>query len=181
MYLKGKRIRLRAVEESDVESLWLLRNDMDTNYFSSMGAPMPVSLASIKDRIAKRAAAANDYKEGFSFAIEDENGKFIGLIGGEFVDLKNRKLMLGISLNSEENRSKGYGSEAIMLFLEYAFMELNMNKVWLGTFSFNPRGIRCYEKCGFIKEAVGRKRVFRSGEYHDEIHMGVLRDEYLGK
>lgn len=180
MYLKGERIRLRAVEESDAESLWLLKNDMDTNYFSSMGAPMPASLAAVKDRIAKNLAV-HDIKDGFVFAIEDEEGKFIGVINGAFVDLKNRNLMLGISLSAAENRDKGYGSEAIMLFLEYAFKELNMNKVWLGTFSFNPRGIRCYEKCGFVKEAVSRKRVFRAGEYHDEIRMGILRDEYLGK
>lgn len=180
MYLKGERIRLRAVEESDAESLWLLKNDMDTNYFSSMGAPMPGSLAVIKDRIDK-SKEKRGFDEGFVFAIEDENGKLIGVINGEFVDLKNRKLMLGISLSAVENRDKGYGTEAIMLFLEFAFKELNMNKVWLGTFSFNPRGIRCYEKCGFVKEAVSRKRVFRAGEYHDEILMGILRDEYLGK
>ena len=180
MYLKGERIKLRAVEESDAEYLWLLKNDMDTNYFSSMDASMPASLAAVKDRIDK-SKAKRGFDEGFDFAIEDENGKFIGIIGGEFVDMKNRKLMLGISLSAVENRDKGYGSEAIMLFLEFAFKELNMNKVWLGTFSFNPRGIRCYEKCGFVKEAVSRKRVFRDGEYHDEIHMGILRDEYLGK
>ena len=180
MYLKGERIKLRAIEETDAEAVWLLRNDMDTSYFSSMGAPMPTSITAVKDGIAKRVAG-HDIKEGFAFAIEDENGKFIGTINGAFVDLKNRNVMLGISLSSAENRDKGYGTEAIKLFLEFAFKELNMNKVWLGTFSFNPRGVRCYEKCGFVKEAVSRKRVFRDGEYHDEIIMSVLRDEYVGK
>lgn len=179
MYLQGERLKLRAIEESDAEAFWIMRNDMDTAYFANMQAPMPSSLKSTEEIIGK-IGGLRDIKEGFLFVIEDENGKFIGTINGAFVDLKNRNFMLGITLNSKNIRGKGYGTEAIKLFIDFAFRELNMNKVWLGTFSFNPGAIRCYEKCGFVKEAVAKNRIYRDGTYHDEITMSILRDEYFG-
>jgi len=179
MYLQGERVRLRAIEESDAEAFWLMRNDMDTGYFASMQAPMPSSLKSTEE-IIRKVSGARNIKDAFVFVIEDENKEFIGTINGAFVDLKNRHFMLGITLNSKSIRGKGYGTEAIKLFIDFAFRELNMNKVWLGTFSFNPGAIRCYEKCGFKKEAVAKNRIYRDGAFHDEITMSILRDEYFG-
>ena len=55
---------------------------------------------------------------------------------------------------------------------------MNINKIKLHVYSFNPRAIKSYEKCGFIKEGVLRQEIFRKGKYHDEIIMGLLRDEF---
>ncbi len=178
MMLKGERIKLRALELDDIEACWIERNNMEIMYFGNMGATFPSSKYSVHERL-KRNMENKNYENGFDFGIEDENGKLIGTIGANFVDLKNRKLMLGISLNSGEACGKGYGTEAVKLFLEFAFKELNMHKVYLGVFSYNPRAKRSYEKCGFKVEAVARKRVFRDGQYFDEILMGILEDEYF--
>ncbi len=180
MLLQGARIKLRAIEEKDAEAIWRMRNDMETANSANMFAPMPTSLFSVKERITEKTAS-HDITEGFQFVIQDENGDFIGIINGALVDMKNRNLMLGITLASAGTRNKGYGTEAIQVFLEYCFLELNMHRVWLGVFSFNPGGVRCYEKCGFQREAVSRKRVYRNGGYHDEIIMGILKGEYLAQ
>ena len=45
--------------------------------------------------------------------------------------------------------NKGYGTEAIITFLDYYFNEMNMKKLYLEVAKFNKRAIRCYEKCGF--------------------------------
>lgn len=178
MMLKGERIRLRALEADDLEAYWIERNNMEILYFGNMGATFPSSKQSVQERL-KRNMENRNYEDGFDFGIEDENGKLIGTVGASFVDLKNRKLMLGISLNSSDKCGKGYGTEAVKLFLEFAFKELNMHKVYLGVFSNNPRAKRCYEKCGFKTEAVARKRVFRDGQYFDETVMGILEEEFF--
>jgi hypothetical protein len=41
----------------------------------------------------------------------------------------------------------------------------------------NARGIRCYEKCGFVREAVLRGHRLRYGRPLDMIAMGVLRED----
>ncbi len=56
--------------------------------------------------------------------------------------------------------------------IEYAFSKLKINVIELNVFKFNPRGIHCYEKLGFIKD----------GETEEEIHMvykRIIKDEYV--
>ena len=47
----------------------------------------------------------------------------------------------------------------VRLLLDYGFNLLNLNSVMLGTFAFNQRAIRCYERVGF--KVIGRRRQAR--------------------
>lgn len=42
----------------------------------------------------------------------------------------------------EEFWGKGYGREALTLLLNYAFLEMNLHRVYLRVFSFNKKAIR---------------------------------------
>jgi RimJ/RimL family protein N-acetyltransferase len=94
------------------------------------------------------------------------------------VDLVNRTGMLGIVIGEKSRWDQGYGEEAVNLLLDYGFNLLNLNNVMLGTFSFNKRAIRCYEKVGF--KLVGRRREARiiAGEKHDLILMDILAAQF---
>jgi len=74
--------------------------------------------------------------------------------------------------------NKGLGTEAVRILIEFAFGELNVNKIKLQVFSFNKRAIRSYEKNGFKIEGVLREEVYRNGQYYDEIVMGLLASEW---
>ncbi len=94
------------------------------------------------------------------------------------VDSVNRTAMLGIVIGEKICWDQGYGQEAVSLLLDYGFNLLNLNNVMLGTFSFNERAIRCYEKVGFRQ--IGRRREARIivGEKYDLILMDILADEF---
>ncbi len=62
--------------------------------------------------------------------------------------------------------------------MQFAFEELGLNHVELWVYDFNPRAIRAYEKAGFKREGVKRQGIYRNGEFHDEIMMGILREEW---
>lgn len=113
------------------------------------------------------------------FSIVDlETEQAIGRCMFFNVDLVNRTGMLGIVIGEKSRWDQGYGEEAVNLLLDYGFNLLNLNNVMLGTFSFNKRAIRCYEKVGF--KLVGRRREARiiAGEKYDLILMDILAGEF---
>jgi RimJ/RimL family protein N-acetyltransferase len=64
------------------------------------------------------------------------------------------------------------------IILRYAFTELNLHRVSLDTFEYNPRAIRSYEKAGFKIEGRVRQLLNREGRRWDVIYMGILREEW---
>jgi RimJ/RimL family protein N-acetyltransferase len=62
--------------------------------------------------------------------------------------------------------------------VDFLFKEMNINKVALHVYSFNKRAIRSYEKLGFKTEGVRRAELFRKGEFHDIVDMGLLSSEW---
>jgi len=94
------------------------------------------------------------------------------------VDAVNRTAMLGIVIGEKDHWDQGYGQEAISLLLDYGFNLLNLHNVMLGTFSFNERAVRCYEKVGF--KLIGRRREARiiAGEKYDLVLMDILAGQF---
>lgn len=57
------------------------------------------------------------------------------------------KLIIG----DKSIRGQGIGQAAIHSLLRYSFENLNATVVELNVFDWNVAGIKCYEKCGFIR------------------------------
>ena len=49
-----------------------------------------------------------------------------------------------MGIGEPEARGQGFGSEALQLLLRYAFTELNLHRVALNAFEYNPRTIHLY-------------------------------------
>jgi RimJ/RimL family protein N-acetyltransferase len=65
--------------------------------------------------------------------------------------------------------------------LEHAFERLGLHRVGLSVFSYNERAIRAYEKAGFVIEGRLRDAILRDGRYFDEVQMGALARDWLGR
>jgi RimJ/RimL family protein N-acetyltransferase len=85
---------------------------------------------------------------------------------------------VGIGIGEREYWGKGYGKDAMRIMLRYAFMELNLHRVSLNVYEYNPRAIRSYEKAGFTVEGRQRQALNRDGRRWDMIYMGSLREEW---
>ena len=71
-----------------------------------------------------------------------------------------------------------HGTEAIGLLLQYAFSQMNLNRVYLRVCADNERAVRCYEKCGFREEGRFREHVYLDGQYRDVLQMAILQREF---
>ena len=116
-------------------------------------------------------ASKNDCK--FSI-IKKENDELMGSIALDIVDYKNGNASLGIFIGEENNFSKGYGSEAIKLLINYAFNELRLHNIMLTVLDGNERAIKCYKKCGFTEFGRRHEALFRNGKYIDLIYMEII-------
>jgi diamine N-acetyltransferase len=92
----------------------------------------------------------------------------------------HRTAELQIRLGEKEARGKGWGSEAVRLLVDFAFRDLNLERVFVHVFATNVAAIRVYEKTGFSREGVLRKAAHIDGKRVDVVVMGILRDEYAG-
>lgn len=73
---------------------------------------------------------------------------------------------------------KGYGREAVTIFLRYFFRELRYQKCTALVYAFNERSIRFHEALGFKFEGRLRNMLYTNGEYFDELYFGLTRAEW---
>lgn len=124
---------------------------------------------------------AKDFKDRIFDIVDLKNDELLGSISLEHIDATHRCATLGIFIGEKNRRSKGVGTEAINLILEYGFRYLNLHSVQLEVMAANERAIRCYEKCGFKKTGQSRERFFLGGKYYDNVQMDILRSEFKGE
>jgi RimJ/RimL family protein N-acetyltransferase len=171
----GKKVRLRAYEREDLNLARAYVNHPEVGVNLATRFLYPLRKED-EDKWYESTLAANDGT--YHFAVERlEDSQYIGGCGINEFDIKSRVATVGIFLGPEY-LNQGYGSEAMRLFINFGFLELNLNKLRLFVFSFNKRAIASYKKLGYIQEGILRQEIFRHGEYHDVIAMGMLVDEW---
>lgn len=78
-------------------------------------------------------------------------------------------------------KSVGYGKEAMIALMEYAFEETETNRFWLDVYPDNTVGIILYEKLGMHRDGVLRQNYKAERGYLDQIIYSLLRSEYEEK
>ena len=111
-------------------------------------------------------------------AYEKENNRPVGMISLIDIDQRNQKCEIGrVLIGNAEDRKKGYGKHLLSLVLEYAFLHLNMRKVYLEVFADNASAVRFYEKAGFIQDGRFVKHIYKNGTFKDVLHMSLFKKE----
>lgn len=108
-------------------------------------------------------------------------GRFVGEIRLDNVDLAEETADLAVGVFDGALLGIGLGSEAILVLLHHAFATLGLERVALHVLATNERAIRCYRSCGFSEEGRLRASAVIDGERQDELLMGILRGEFLGR
>lgn len=107
-----------------------------------------------------------------------EDNRLLGEIGLDGISGSHGDAFVGISIGARSDWGKGYGTDAMRLILRYAFTELNLRRVSLDVFEYNPRAIRSYEKVGFRSEGCMREFLHRDRQRYGLLFMGILREEW---
>lgn len=171
----GERIMLREFEQADLEPMRRWVTDPDTTRYLSDTFTVPQTYEQTAQYLDGLLGGSNP---GVHLVIADlMSGDYLGQCDLMKITSYSRKASLAIVLGPE-HQCKGYGTEAIGLLLELAFDHLNLNRVQLRVHAGNIQALRCYEKCGFVREGVLRQDMYTGGKYSDSIIMGILREDW---
>lgn len=94
------------------------------------------------------------------------------------IDFVHGTAEMGIMIGEPDCWGKGYGTEAVILLLDFAFTALNLHNVMLDTSSYNERALGAYRRAGFRE--IGRRRESKriGGISYDVIFMDCLATEF---
>ncbi|MHA7966756.1 GNAT family N-acetyltransferase [Paenibacillus sp. CAU 1782] len=171
-------ITLRHFEPEDFDQL--MEWSGDEEYLLQWAGPQfhfPLS----KDQLSSYLNAANDKNTStkFIFKVIDESlNEVVGHISLGGIDKYNRSGRIGKVLVGNQYQGKGYGTQMINEMLRIGFEEHQLHRISLGVFDFNLSAVRCYEKCGFVKEGLIRDARRYKDTFWNLIEMGILEDEW---
>lgn len=170
----GKTITLRAIKESDAQSMFDSLSDEEAKRLT--GTKQSFSFEEVLNH-CKRVFAAND-RVDYAIILK-ETGDYVGEVVLNEIDWDNQSANMRIALAGKNWFGKGMGTEAIQLILDFGFNALNLHRIELEVYEFNPRAIRVYEKVGFKREGIRRDALFWDGKFYDAILMSILKSEFL--
>lgn len=163
-------IRLRALEPSDLELLYLWENDPEVWRVS--GTLSPIS----RERLARFIEEQNYdlYATRQMRLIIEAEGAIVGSIDIFDFDPQHLRFGIGILIYQESDRRKGYAKEAIEAIVEYGRNTLNLKQIWANIAADNIASIALFESCGFSKCAHRKEWINRGGEFIDEVEYQLI-------
>lgn len=172
--LPGKRLYLSPMNADDLMLYTKWMNDLEVTDRLGMSAQVTSTESEEKWLL--------DNNSNYQFAIvRKEEDRLIGNCGFQDFSPIHQAAEVGLFIGEEQDRSKGYGSEVLTLLLDYGFHHLNLHNIMLKVFSFNERAIHCYEKVGFREFGRRSECYYVNGQFHDQIMMQILKDEWCSK
>ena len=165
----------------------LLPGDVSDNYLAWMNDPevtqflesrwKPYQREDLESFIASMRASADDFL--FGIFLQD-TGEHIGNIKIGNINRIHRYADLGLVIGAKKFWGQGYATEAIRLATEYAFRELDLNKLIAQIYAPNAGSRKAFEKAGYRVVGQYAKHRFYQGRFVDAVLVERCRDDGAG-
>jgi [ribosomal protein S5]-alanine N-acetyltransferase len=168
------RLKLRPLGQADVAALFAIHSDARAMRYwdgpawknDERGRAMVVRDIALSKR---------DYlRLGIELAA---HGRLIGTCALWAINAQCRRAELGYILDPS-CWGQGYMHEALRALLDYAFTDLDLNRVEADTDPRNERSAKLLDRLRFSKEGLFRERCIVNGEKSDAAMYGLLRREW---
>ena len=109
---------------------------------------------------------------------DNVNGRDFGSVYFRDIDDRHRKAEFGIFIGEEDYLGRGYGKIAARKALQYAFNELNLNKVYARVIVSNDASNNMFRSLGFNRDGIFREDVIIDGKPVDVVFYSILKKEW---
>lgn len=146
--ITGKTVILREKRVADAREDYAWEIDPELAY---LDADSPTTLT-----FSQYLADYVDELDNFShtsrrFAIDTLDGKHIGNCSYYNISQTKGTAELGIMIGDRDYWSKGYGTDAVTILVNYIFGQTDLKSIYLKTLDSNIRAQQCFQKCGFTE------------------------------
>ena len=172
-------IRLGPIDfekDPEVESRWT--HDLSYLRMLSRDLARPLSQAQLKKKYEGIEKGMEERNLIYYTIRRKEDNELLGFIRLDWIEWTHGAATMKMAIGDASERGKGYGSQALRLFLYYAFEELNLYRLTVTLGEDNPRGVSFFNKFGFGEEVRRRKALLRDGQTYDLLMLGLLKDEW---
>lgn len=175
MILENERIKLRALETTDVDRLFVWENN-PVNWRVSQTLT-PYSRHVLIDYVNSVSDIFTDKQ--LRLIIEEKSTKdAIGTVDLFDCDFKNKRTGIGILIAEPDKRGQGFATEVMNTILPYCKENLAMHQVYCSVLTDNRDSLSLFEKFGFEKVGVKKDWTFDQGKFYDEVLMQkILKSE----
>ena len=174
----GNNVKLRPYQPDDWQNLVRWWSQGEWLKFDAPWEEHPTMDEEARERFEKWAKDQAASRPTHRAVITLSDNIPIGWVNRYSKDGEENILYVGIDICEDNCLNRGYGTEALRLWVDYLFMKSDIHKLGLESWSFNPRMLRVAEKVGFVLE--GRLREMRTwdGEWIDKYQFGILHREW---
>jgi ribosomal-protein-serine acetyltransferase len=113
---------------------------------------------------------------GFEFAIESSDGRYLGGCGLNQIDRMNQRANLGYWVRSSATR-RGVATAAVSLLRDWGFQNTDLIRFEIVIAAGNAASHRVAEKVGAFREGVARDRLLLHGAPQDASVFSFIRKD----
>jgi ribosomal-protein-serine acetyltransferase len=111
----------------------------------------------------------------YEFAIESDDGRYLGGCGINQIDPLNRRANLGYWVRTSESR-RGVATAAAKLAIAWAFKHTDFVRIEIVAATANIASQRVAERTGAQREGVLRSRLFVRGQFQDAVIYSLIKE-----
>lgn len=178
--LENDKILLRPMVETDFDLLIeFSTNEPDLWNFNALGPNNAENL----EKYINTALLNRKAKIDYPFIVIDKiENKTIGSTRFYAINLTNKTLELGYTWYGKKYQGTYVNKNCKYLLLEFAFEQLNMERVGFRANNLNKRSISAMKSIGCVEEGVLRNfSTDAKGDRIDAIVLSIIRDEWFEK
>ncbi len=172
MTLSNKKINLRALEPEDLEFLYTIENN--ESFWEVSHTQTPFSNYILKQYLENAHQDIFEAKQLRLLIEEKSTRKRIGMI--DLFDFNPQHKRAGIGLLIHPHfQQNGFASEALSLFINYAFTHLGLHQLYANITTDNSKSISLFTKQKFENVGIKKDWILSDGKFKDETLFQLIK------
>ncbi len=172
--IEGKLINLTALSSKHLDFMLSLLNNQDIAYLEGRAESL-ISIEKQKAWFEKSVYSSNQY-----YVIETKLESLpVGYMSLKIQNNISGNAQLAIKLTPNA-QGKGFGTDAVKIITRHCFFTFNLHRLYSHIVAYNTPSQKMFlDKCFWRKEGVEKESVYTNGQYHDNILIALLKNEFI--